>query len=110
MLDEIAGTKVFTGERSRAGYRLNRMAMSLTDAASRAAFVADEAGYARGMGLDEATIDLIRRRDWKAMIDAGGSIYLLIKIAGALGIPLYAVGAHTSGMTLEQFMAQRKGS
>jgi hypothetical protein len=43
------------------------------------------------------------------MIEAGGSIYLLIKIAGALGVPLYAVGAQTAGMTLEQFMSQRKG-
>jgi protocatechuate 4,5-dioxygenase, alpha chain len=109
MLDEIAGTLVFNGERSRAGYRLNRMAMSLTDAANRAAFVADEAGYARGMDLNAAEIDLIGRRDWKAMIAAGGSIYLLIKIAGALGVPLYEVGAQTAGMTLEQFMAKRKG-
>ena len=110
MLDEVAGTKVLTGERSRAGYRLNHMAMSLTDAANRAAFVADETGYLRGMGLDDAEIDLVRRRDWKAMIEAGGSIYLLIKIAGAVGVPLYEVGAHTAGMTLEQFMAKRKGS
>ena len=108
MLDEVAGTLVFTGERSRAGYRLNRMAMSLTDAASRAAFVADETGYMHGMGLDDSEIDLVRRRDWKSMIEAGGSIYLLIKIAGALGVPLYAVGAQTAGMTLEQFMAKRK--
>jgi protocatechuate 4,5-dioxygenase, alpha chain len=110
MLDEVAGTLVFTGERSRQGYRLNRMAMSLTDAANRAAFVADETGYAHDMGLDEAEIDMVRRRDWKAMIEAGGSIYLLIKIAGAVGVPLYEVGAHTAGMTLEQFMARRKGT
>jgi protocatechuate 4,5-dioxygenase alpha chain len=109
MLDEVAGTKVFTGERARAGYRLNRMAMSLTDAANRAAFVADEAAYASGMGLNKAETDLLRRRDWKGMIDAGGSIYLLIKIAGALGVSLQEVGAHTAGMTLEQFMATRKG-
>jgi protocatechuate 4,5-dioxygenase alpha chain len=110
MLDEVAGTLVFNGERSRQGYRLNRMAMSLTDAANREAFVADETGYARDMGLDEAEIDMIRRRDWTAMIEAGGSIYLLIKIAGAVGVPLYEVGAHTAGMTLEQFMARRKGT
>ena len=36
MLDEVAGTKVFTGERAHVGYRLNRLAMSLTDAANRA--------------------------------------------------------------------------
>ena len=109
MLDQVSGALVFTGERSRAGYRLNRMAMSLTDPANRAAFVADETGYARGIGLNDAEIELIRQRDWKAMIEAGGSIYLLIKIAGALGIALYEVGAHTAGMTLEQFMAKRKG-
>ena len=40
---------------------------------------------------------------------AGGSIYLMIKIAGALGVPLYAVGAQTAGMTLDEFMAKRKG-
>ena len=50
MLDEVAGTKVFTGERSHAGYRLNHMAMSLTDAANRAAFVADETGYFAAWG------------------------------------------------------------
>jgi hypothetical protein len=43
------------------------------------------------------------------MIAAGGNIYLIIKIAGAIGVPLYAVGAHTAGMTYEQFMAQRQG-
>ncbi len=109
MLEEIYGAPVFTGERSRAGYRLNRMAMSLTDPAKRAAFVADEAGYLHGMGLSDAEVDLVRRRDWKGMIEAGGNIYLIIKIAGALGIALYEVGAHTAGMSLEQFMAQRKG-
>ncbi|HEY7581411.1 MAG TPA: hypothetical protein VH855_27765 [Acetobacteraceae bacterium] len=109
MLDEISGAPVFTGDRSRAGYRLNRMAMSLTDPANRAAFVADEPGYLRGLGLTDTEIELVRRRDWKGMIEAGGNIYLIIKIAGALGIGLYEVGAHTAGLTLEQFMAQRKG-
>ncbi|HEX4173391.1 MAG TPA: hypothetical protein VHY82_13050 [Acetobacteraceae bacterium] len=109
MLDDISGAPVFTGERSRAGYRLNRMAMSLTDPARREAFIADEPGYLRSMGLTDAEVDLVRRRDWKGMIEAGGNIYLIIKIAGALGIGLYEVGAHTAGMTLEQFMAQRKG-
>ena len=109
MEDVIAGTLVFTGERSRAGYRINRMAMSLTDAGNRASFVADEDGYMHCMGLNETEIDMVRRRDWKAMIEAGGSIYLLIKVAGAVGQSLQQVGAHTAGMTLEQFMAQRKG-
>jgi protocatechuate 4,5-dioxygenase alpha chain len=107
--DVISGTLVFTGERSRNGYRLNQMAMSLTDPANRAAFVADEDGYMRRLGLTDAERAIVLERDWKAMIEAGGNIYLIIKIAGAIGVPLYAVGAHTAGMTYEQFMAQRQG-
>jgi len=109
MSENINGTLVFTGELARTGYRLNRMAMSLTDAANRQQFVADEAGYMRNIGLNDREIELVQRRDWKALIEAGCSIYLLIKIAGALGVALYDVGAHTAGMTLEQFMAKRKG-
>ena len=108
MDDVISGTLVFTGERSRDGYRLNQMAMSLTDPANRAAFVANEDDYMRGHGLTDAERSMVLERDWKAMIEAGGSIYLIIKIAGAIGVPLYAVGAQTAGMTYEQFMAQRQ--
>jgi protocatechuate 4,5-dioxygenase alpha subunit len=109
MSENINGTLVFTGQLARAGYRLNRMAMSLTDPGNREKFVADEAGYMRGIGLNESEIGLVKQRDWKALIEAGCSIYLLIKIAGALGVALYDVGAHTAGMTLEEFMAKRKG-
>ena len=92
---DIPGTIVFTGEQSRRGYRLNRMAMSLTDAGNRARFVADEAGYMRGLGMDDSEIDLVLRRDWLGMLEHGGSIYLIIKIGGALGIPYQQVGAQT---------------
>lgn len=93
----IPGTIVFTGEQSRRGYRLNRMAMSLTDAANRERFVADEAGYMRAMDLDDVEVDLVRRRDWRGMLEHGGSIYLVIKIAGSLGCSLQEVGRHTAG-------------
>jgi hypothetical protein len=63
----------------------------------------------RSMGLDEAEIDLVRRRDWRGMLAHGGSIYLLLKIAGAVGQTLPQVGAQTAGLTLEQFHASRKG-
>lgn len=108
MRENIDGTLIFTGDLAHAGYRLNRMAMSLTDADNRARFVADETGYMRDAGLTDTEIELVRQRDWKALIEAGCSIYLLIKIAGALGVGLYDVGAHTAGMTLDQFMAKRK--
>ena len=94
---QIPGTIIFTGEQSRRGFRINRMAMSLTDSANRARFVADEAGYMRGLGLDDDEIAMIGRRDWRGMLEHGGSIYLLIKIAGALGVSIQEVGRHTAG-------------
>jgi protocatechuate 4,5-dioxygenase, alpha chain len=108
MDDMVSGAIVFTGERSRHGYRLNRMAMSLTSAENRERFKSDEDGYLRDAGLHEGEADLVRRRDWKGMLEHGASIYLVIKIAGAVGYTLPQVGAHTAGITLEEFQA-RKG-
>lgn len=104
---QINGATVFTGEQSQRGYRLNRMAMSLTDAENRRRFVSDEDGYMQFMGLSAAETEMVRRRDWKAMLGSGGSIYLIIKIASALGVGLPEVGAHTSGHTLAEWQAAR---
>lgn len=107
---EIPGTSIFTGERSRAGYRLNKLSMSLTSPENRRRFLADEAGYMRDMALSEAEIDMVRRRDWAAMIKHGGNIYLILKIAGTIGQTLLQMGAQMRGETLEQFMATRPGA
>lgn len=108
MDDIVHGALVFTGERSQAGYRLNRMGVSLTRPENRERFKADEAAFLTEAGLSDHEIDLVRRRDWKGMLDHGGSIYLVIKIAGALGITLPEVGAHTAGMTLEEYQARKR--
>ncbi len=98
MDDVIAGCYVFTGERSAKSYSLNKMATTLRSEEARARFLADEAGYMRGMGCSEAEIDLVRRRDWKAMMERGASIYLLLKIGAAVGHSLPQIGTHTSGI------------
>jgi protocatechuate 4,5-dioxygenase alpha chain len=85
MNQEIPGTTVFTGERSRRGYRLNRMAMSLSLPANRERFRADEGGYMTEMGLSETEQEAVRRRDWAQMIAGGGNVYLLLKIAATVG-------------------------
>lgn len=105
----ISGTYVLTLERSHQGYRLNRMCASLTDPARRASFLADEAAYMRGMGMAAPEIDMVRRRDWAAMTEAGGSIYLMLKIAGTIGQTLLQMGAQMRGETLEAFMTTRPG-
>jgi len=108
MVEMVSGAIVFNGERSRQGYRINRMAMSLTSAENRSRFRADEDGFLRDSGLHENEAELVRRRDWKGMLENGASIYLVIKIAGAVGQSLPQVGAHTAGMTLDEYNL-RKG-
>ena len=54
-------------------------------------------GFMRDMALDEDETALVLRRDWRGMLEHGGSIYLVIKIAGALGCSIQEVGRHTRG-------------
>jgi protocatechuate 4,5-dioxygenase, alpha chain len=104
---EIPGTTVFTGERSQQGYRINKLAMSLTDPANRDAFRADERAYMATFGMTPVEIDLVARRDWPGLLAAGGNIYLLLKIGGAVGQNLLEMGAQMRGETLEAFLAAR---
>jgi protocatechuate 4,5-dioxygenase, alpha chain len=105
----IAGTTVFTGARSRQGYRINKFAMSLTREANRDAFRADERSYMKSCELTDAEIDLVAKRDWKGLVAAGGNIYVLIKVGGAVGQNLLQMGAQMRGESLEQFMQTRPG-
>ena len=81
--------------------------MLLTEPANRAAFKADERGYMNKYRLTEAEAGLIERRDWAALIEAGGNIYLLLKIAGIVGQNLLQMGAQMRGETLDTFMQTR---
>lgn len=103
----IPDTRIFDGRESRAGYRINKFCMSLTDPAKRAAFKADEDAFLAAADLDEEDRRLIRARDWKALIERGGNIYMVMKLGAVTGHGLYAMGAQQRGETLEQFLETR---
>jgi protocatechuate 4,5-dioxygenase alpha subunit len=105
--DVISGSFVFTGERSATSYNLNKMARTLGSPENRARFQADETGYMRAMGCSEREIELVGRRDWKAMMEYGASIYLLLRIGATVGHALPQIGAHTSVLTPAELQAQR---
>jgi protocatechuate 4,5-dioxygenase alpha chain len=102
-------TYIYDGNRARQGYRMNRLAMSLIEPEKRAAFRADEAAYMAGMGLTPAERELIAARDWAGMLAAGGNIYLMYKIAGAVGIGLVEMGAQMRGESVEALKARMGG-
>jgi protocatechuate 4,5-dioxygenase alpha subunit len=95
---------VFDGALSQRGYRINRFAKTLTTPAGRAGFLEDPRGYMAGLGLTGEEMDLVQAGDWQALLERGASIYLIAKIAIALGGTLYHVGAQMRGETHEQFM------
>ncbi|OVZ64678.1 protocatechuate 3,4-dioxygenase [Pigmentiphaga sp. NML080357] len=104
----IAGTYVFDGDRSRAGYAVNKLCMSLTRPENRERFRQDEEAYMAGFALSEAQKQAIRDRDWLELVRLGGNIYYMIKIGATVGAGLYAMGAQMRGQSLEAFLATRQ--
>jgi protocatechuate 4,5-dioxygenase alpha chain len=101
----IPGTPVFDGDAARKGFALNAMCYSFNSAANRAAFVAGEEAYMDRFALNDQQREAVRQRDVPAMIEAGGNVYYLAKLAGILGLNLQDLGALQTGMSIEAFKA-----
>ncbi|MFT5487618.1 MAG: protocatechuate 4,5-dioxygenase alpha chain [Paracoccaceae bacterium] len=107
----IEDTKIFDSEQTQRGYRLNKFAMSLVKPANREAFLADEESALSAADLTEEEKQLIRDRDWRAIMDEhGGNIYMIMKIGAVIGAGLYQIGAHQRGQTYEEFLATRNAA
>jgi protocatechuate 4,5-dioxygenase alpha chain len=105
MLTEIPGTPVFDGQSSRRGFRMNKLFMSLRYAPSRERFLADEGACCDEFGLSPEQRTAILNRDWQAMIDLGGSIFYVYKLAMMDGLSMQYLGGVFTGMTEEEFVA-----
>ena len=106
-LAAIADTSIFDLRLSRRGRRLNRMCAALCSPQERDAFKRDEEAFMARFQLTEAERELIRKRDFQGLIDAGTNIHALLKIGAATGNGLYRMGAQMRGETYEQFLATR---
>ncbi|ASN53380.1 protocatechuate 3,4-dioxygenase [Sinomonas sp. R1AF57] len=105
---DIPGTYVFDGRRSRQGLALNLMSAALNDEAERAAFRADEEAFMERFRLTEAQRDAVRRRDWARMVELGGNIYFVVKIAIGDGKHVPEVVAAMTGQTVEEYTTMMK--
>jgi protocatechuate 4,5-dioxygenase alpha chain len=101
----LPGTPIFDGETSRRGLRMNKLFMSLRTAENRERFLADEAAYCQGFGLTPAQQQAVLDRDWQAMIDLGGSIFYVYKLAMMDGRSMQYLGGVFTGMGEEDFLA-----
>ena len=107
MLRPIPDTTIFDLRLSRHGYRLNKLCAALCSPQEREAFKRDEEAFMARFGLTELEKDLIRRRDFQGLIEAGTNIYFLLKIGSVTGTGLYKMGAQMRGESYEQFLATR---
>lgn len=103
--DDIPGTYVFDGQRTQQGYQLNQFCKSLDDADNRTKFAENPEAYMAGFPMSDAQIDAVRNRDFIEMLNLGGNIYYLWKIAAFDRISMQAAGAAQSenGMTEDDF-------
>ncbi len=106
MSASIPGTTLFDGAQARKGYALNRMCFSFNDAANREAFLRDEEGYCARYQLTPAQREAVKARNVLQMIEAGGNVYYLAKLAGIFGLDVQDIGAQQTGMTKDAFKAR----
>ena len=108
MLRPIPDTSIFDLRLSLRGRRLNKLCAALCSPHEREAFKRDEETYLSKFGLSEEEKDLVRKRDFRGLIEAGTNIYYLLKIGSVTGNGLYKMGAQMRGESYEQFLATRR--
>jgi gallate dioxygenase len=106
-IETLTGTYPFTLDRRVKGFRINKFLHALTDPAQRAAFLAneDKAFAAAELTADEG--DMVRRRDWRAMIHYGARFFMLEKLGAVVGVSNLHIYSAMRGETLEEFQKTR---
>jgi len=106
--EDIPGTYVFTGDRAIEGRHLNRFCMSLMSAANRTRFKADQRAYLDEWPMSEAQKQAVLNRDFQALLELGGNIFFVLKIAAVDGRTTQSVAASLAGQSTEEFAAMMR--
>jgi protocatechuate 4,5-dioxygenase alpha chain len=106
MEQDIPGTIMFDGNQAQKGFALNRMCFSFNSPENRAAFLKDEDAYCKKFGLNAQQRAAVKDRDVLRMIEAGGNVYYLAKLAGIFGLNVQDIGAQQTGTTVDEFKAK----
>jgi protocatechuate 4,5-dioxygenase alpha chain len=106
--DDIPGTIMFTGERARLGRHLNRFCTSLMSPANRRRFLADERAYLDEWPMSEEQKQAVLARDYASMLEHGGNIFFVLKIAATDGKSTQSVAASLAGQSTEEYGAMMR--
>ena len=103
MRHHIEGTTLFDGDMAQKGYALNRMCFSFNSAENREAFRRNEDAYCARYGLTKEQREAVKSRNVLQLIEAGGNVYYLAKLAGIFGLNVQDIGAQQTGMSVDAF-------
>jgi len=106
-IEQLAGTYPFTLKTSVKAYRLNKFLHGLTDPDRRHRFLADPEAAFEDAKLTPEERDIVRRRDWRAMIHYGVIFFMLEKLGAVVGVSNLHIYAAMRGQTLEEFQKTR---
>ena len=106
-IDELAGTYPFTLDRSVKAFRLNEFLHELIKPEVRKRFIEDPEPMFEQARLTVEERDMVRRRDWRALIHYGVIFFLLEKLGAVVGTTNLHIYAAMRGLTLEQFQQTR---
>ena len=99
----IPGTPYYDGELAAKGYPLNKMCFSFNKAENRDTFKEDPQAYCATYKLTPTQTEAVIEADILKLLDEGGSIYYVAKLAGILGWNMQDIGAAQRGISLEDF-------
>lgn len=105
---DIPGTTIFDSDAAQKGYALNRMCFSFNKPENREAFLKDEDAYCKAYGLTQQQRQAVKHRNVLELIEAGGNVYYLAKLAGIFGLGVQDIGAQQTGMTVDAFKEKLK--
>jgi len=106
-VEEIEGTYPFTLQSSVKTYRLSKFLHSLVDPAVRQRFLEDQESLFEGHHLTSEERDMVRNRDWRAMIHYGVIFFMLEKLGAVVGTSNMHIYAAMRGESLEEFQKTR---
>ena len=97
---------VFDLELSSRGLRLNRFLHGLISSENRKQFLEDPEKAMQNLTEEEK--NMVRKLEWKAMMDYGASFFCLEKLARVKGVSNPEMVAAFRGETLEAFLKTRR--
>ncbi len=106
-IERLDGTYPFTLERSVKAFRINDYLHRMVEPDHREAFLRDPEASFAAAGLTDEERDLIRRRDWRAMMRYGVIFFMLEKLGAVTGVSNLHIYAAMRGETLEAFQRTR---